>query len=161
MKYGINTLLVEEVIDFAKGNNLLQNQNTNADWHVVHDLNEAKRFAWEAMVGPDEYLWTDLRERRMADVRGRSYELEGFTETKETLMGTLKQFTMLVRRKLDDEHSELLDDIVGDLHSCAFTRAVDGASGFFEKLFTAYRAGGWPCGWLGDYPSGQLVVYIR
>ena len=101
MKYGLNTVLVKEVIDFAKGNGLLQDQDTNTNWHVVHDLDEAKRFAWEAMIGPDEYLWADLRERQMADVRGRSYELEGFTEAKEALTETLRLFTMLVRRKLD------------------------------------------------------------
>jgi hypothetical protein len=163
MKYGENTALVEEVIDFARGSGLFQNSDADADanWHVIHDLDDAMRFAREAVIGPDEYLWTDLRELEMADVWGRSYELEGFAEAEDALTETLELLTMAVRRRLDAEHGELLDDIVGDLYCCAFNRAVIGASGFFERLFKAYRAGGWPCGWLGEYPAGQLVVYVH
>ncbi len=115
MKYGIHTALVKEVIDLAKEGDLLRGDGTNANWHIIHDLDEAKRFAWETTIGPDEYLWTDLREGQMADVIGRSYEVEQFADVDESLTGTLKLFTAFVRRKLDAEHSELLNDIVGDL----------------------------------------------
>ena len=74
----------------------------------------------------------------MADVRGRSYETEAFADAKEALTGTLKMFTMLVCRKLDDEHSELLDDIVGDLHSCAFSRAMWMGLTFFSTSFSPH-----------------------
>ena len=29
----------------------------------------------------------------------------------------------------------------------------------YEEMFLAYQSGGWPCGWYGKYPEGQLVVF--
>jgi len=28
-----------------------------------------------------------------------------------------------------------------------------------EVLFRSYKAGGYPCGWLGEYPDGELLIY--
>ncbi|HKD26343.1 MAG TPA: hypothetical protein VKC66_10620 [Xanthobacteraceae bacterium] len=30
---------------------------------------------------------------------------------------------------------------------------------FFLELLWVYEAGHFPCGWLGDWPDGKLVVY--
>jgi hypothetical protein len=74
----------------------------------------------------------------------------------------LQTFTFSIKRKLNASHGNLLDDVVGDLYNSAFNRCVRGRnkSSFFEKLLAVYRAGGWPCGWDGDYPSGRLAVYL-
>lgn len=32
-------------------------------------------------------------------------------------------------------------------------------SPFLEELFSLYRTGGWPCGYKGEYPHGQFIVY--
>jgi hypothetical protein len=41
--------------------------------------------------------------------------------------------------------------------------SIDSGSGnndcFEEKLFHAYQAFGYPCGWSGDYDTGALVVF--
>lgn len=29
----------------------------------------------------------------------------------------------------------------------------------YEDMFLAYQSGGWPCGWLGKYPEGKIVVF--
>jgi hypothetical protein len=129
-------------------------------WDVVRDLDEAKTYAWDTPTGDEEFLWTDLREYQMAEIRGATYGQPSFSAIKESLSGNLKIFTMLVRQRLDDCHRELLDDVVGDLYNCAFNRAVNGANGFFEQLFDAYRAGGWPCSWAGEISSGRLIVYF-
>jgi hypothetical protein len=161
MSYGKNTELVEEIIAFAKGHGLLNGVVPESpQWSVIRDLAEAKRSAWESPIGDDQLLWSDLRERQMAEIRAATYAQPDFSAIRDALSGNLKTLTVLLRRKLDDHHQDLLDDIIGDLNNCAFNRAVNGANGFFEQLFDAYRAGGWPCGWTGNFPVGRLVVYF-
>jgi hypothetical protein len=29
---------------------------------------------------------------------------------------------------------------------------------FFSRILAVYEQGGWPCGWLGKYPEGKLIV---
>lgn len=161
MKYGEHTKLVEEVLEFARSGNLLQGGEYYADhWHVIHALDKARHFAWQATVGVEEYLWPDVRELQMSRVKGASYGLVDFTDVRDALGENLKLLTILVGRRLDEAHDELLDDVVADLNNCAFSRAVCGYDGFFEELFAAYTAGGWPCGWRGEFSRGQLVVYV-
>ena len=33
------------------------------------------------------------------------------------------------------------------------------AERLYEDMFLAYQSGGWPCGWLGKYPEGKIVVF--
>ena len=161
MSFGEHTGLVEEVIAFAKGDGLLGRGDPAAgSWEVIRSLDEAKRLAWETPIGDQEFLWTDLREQQMAEVRGATYGKSGFSAVKDALSGNLRTLTQLVERRLDEQHEDLVDDVVGDLNNCAFNRAANGANGFYEQLFAAYRAGGWPCGWAGTFPSGRLVVYF-
>ena len=62
---------------------------------------------------------------------------------------------------LAPEYGGLLDDIVADLRSCMYSRAAQGTdNAFFERIFSIYRCGSWPCGWDGNYPDGRLAVYI-
>lgn len=30
---------------------------------------------------------------------------------------------------------------------------------FFTDLFRVYQSGNFPCGWVGEWPQGQLVVF--
>jgi hypothetical protein len=34
------------------------------------------------------------------------------------------------------------------------------ASNLYDLTLTAFEAGGIPCGWLGKYPKGKLIVYL-
>lgn len=49
-----------------------------------------------------------------------------------------------------------------DLRNCAYNRAINGKSeNFYEYIFKIYLAGGFPCGWKGDYPdSGVIIAYL-
>ena len=157
----IRTGLAEEVMAFPEGNKLLRSSdNVSLSWHVIHDFEQAKRLAWNTPIGGEEMLWTDIRESVMADVRGATYGNPSLYEMKQSLADRLKYLGVLVRQRLDDRHQELLNDIVGDLFCCALNRSVKGANGFFEQLFNAYQAGGWPCGWDGTFPHGRLIVYF-
>ncbi len=35
----------------------------------------------------------------------------------------------------------------------------EGEEFFLEKQIEVYRGGGFPCGWRGEFPKGEMVVY--
>jgi hypothetical protein len=161
MMYEQHSGLVSEVIGFIRSGPLLRPTSSNLEsWHIIRELEDAKGHAWHTPIGQQGYLWTDLRERQMAEVKRVAYNSPDYKEMNEVLIQDMRIITMFARRRLDQQHADLVDDVVSDLFNCAFNRAVNGATGFFEQLFTAYRAGGWPCGWSGDFPNGHLAVYF-
>ncbi|MED0681268.1 hypothetical protein [Aneurinibacillus thermoaerophilus] len=159
MKYGPNTALVEEVINFVKSGNLLVPTNKDGalkNVHIIIDFERAKALAWD-----EEYGWTDRRENEMSKVMEGYYETEDLKEYKEELDKLLDTFVMYLRRRLKGMYSEIFDDVVADLYNCAFNRAVNGNDyNFFEQLFEVYRKGGWPCGWQDNHPQGKLTAYF-
>ena len=32
---------------------------------------------------------------------------------------------------------------------------------FSEKLLDIYKIGGFPCGWRGDFPEGEILIYSK
>ncbi|WP_145049135.1 hypothetical protein [Lignipirellula cremea] len=165
MKFGPYSEEVEQVVDFAKGSDLFAatpNPSAFGDALIVRDFAQAKSLAWEHVYGNDELLWSDIREREMSEVRAIAHTIADFSAYRDNLFPLLQKLTLCIKRKLDGNKTELLDDIAGDLYNCAFNRCVRGSGGscFFESIFVVYRAGGWPCGWDGDYPHGRLAVFL-
>src|SRR5262249_17808412 len=141
MNFGTHTPLVQEVLDFAQSGNLLQPDEFARDdrWVVVTSLEEAKVLAWQSPCGIAEYLWTDIREKAMSEIKSATYSRLGFGEVRDNLTKQLQVLTMVVKRRLNQEHRDLLDDIVGDLFNCACNRAANGtADSFFERMVSIY-----------------------
>lgn len=158
MKFGVNTPLVDEVIQLAQDRLIFAKYTDAAStWTRIYDLQDAEQLAWHATFGDNEYTWSDIREREIAEANSRGYYLP--KQVQDALEANLTTLTRLIQPQLDEKYIELFDDIVGDLYNCALNRAVHGASGFYEEVFRAYRSGGWPCGWDGNYPDGRLAVY--
>lgn len=64
------------------------------------------------------------------------------------------------RRGLNEENAldeEIADMVKRDLCWAAVERALD-RMGFFTALLEVYRNGYFPCGWVGEYPSGRAAV---
>lgn len=163
MTFGSHSHLVFDVLEFAKTGNLLQPIGIVEDTLcvVVASLEEAKVSAWQTPYGREEYLWTDIREQEMSKVNERTYSRPDFAEIRNNLMKEIGGLSIAVKKRLDGRHRELLDDIVSDLYNCAYNRVVNGtADGFFERMFSIYLFGAWPCGWSGDYPEGKFVAYV-
>lgn len=163
MKFGAHTQLVQEVLDFASSGNLLQPLDSiqRDEWVIITNLEEAEVFAWQLPCGKEEYLWTDIRERAMSDVLSSAYSIPSFVGIGERIAREVESLVKIVKSRVTQQHRELVDDIIGDLRNCAFNRAINGlADLFFEQMFSIYRAGGWPCGWQGDYPSGKFLTYF-
>ena len=58
---------------------------------------------------------------------------------------------------VSNHHAE---DIANDFEMMIDFRAAFGRNvPFIERLLKLYKAGGYPCGWDGIYPGGQIAVY--
>jgi hypothetical protein len=161
-KYGKNTRLVEDVLQFVRAGRLLVGGDAPSATVEVDTLAGARRRAFEATSGPGNgLLWTDIRELEMAKVRAKAYQIVGFERIEDELWTLHELFTSLLRGPLASHYQDLSDDIAADLHNCATSRAVQGScGGFFEQIFAVYCAGGWPCGWEGSYPAGRMAAYF-
>src|SRR5262245_10539483 len=106
MTFGENARLVEEVLVFANGPELLQGDPPDSSsWIVIRDLSEAKSIAWEATIGSEEFLWTDIRELQMSTVEGTSYSHPNHIAIGDALFESF--FGPLLRRlerRLDKQH---------------------------------------------------------
>lgn len=163
MNHELNKFVVEEISQFVRSGPLMTPAAapSASQFRVVNDSRRARFLAWDAVYGAEQLSWTDIREREMSGIKARTYSIAGITElTAETACKTV-EFTKVLRRRLGTEDKDLLDDITADLVNCAFIRAAFGIQdNFFERLFAAYKTGGWPCGWLGEYPSGSIAAYF-
>lgn len=53
--------------------------------------------------------------------------------------------------------NEMMDMVKRDLSWACIERVLN-VQGFFSKLLQVYKKGFFPCSWMGDYPSGKMVV---
>jgi hypothetical protein len=160
MNLGENTPHVVEVLDLVGSGSLFCSSLTPSPGRAVNDLEVAKVFAWSKTYGQDELTWSDIRSERISEVWAIAYE-NGVDElVDKQIAAALEDVASIVERQLDARHRELLDDIVADLKGCIYSRLFQGISNpFFEEILTIYRSGGWPCGWDGDWPEGNLLTY--
>lgn len=73
------------------------------------------------------------------------------------LAPTIKQ--LQIRQSLD---TAVVDNVLGDILQALLENSYlsSGHSEFFSlELLTVYEAGHFPCGWLGDWPDGHLIVF--
>lgn len=154
---------VQEILDFAKHGPLLRPASPIEDrrFRVVQDFADAQEYAYHRTITDDEDAanWLDLREDQASQVLGPTY-------SNPALAAVLNQGTELLQplaatlARLPTPYLEIVNDVEGDLRNCALSRAVLGPDAhFFDLLWDAYRQGGWPCGWEGEYPEGDLIVY--
>lgn len=159
-----NPETVEEVVKFAEEGPLLRPGATvgGERVRVIHDFEEAKEFAYHRYLTDDEDAmnWTDLRERQAAKAVGAIYS----DPAKQPLYdqaAALDDRLAAAAQRLPPAYAEVCDDVVADLHNCVVSRMVFGAGDrLFDRVWDAYRRGGWPCGWVGAFPDGELVVFV-
>nr|POA14796.1 hypothetical protein C1892_09095 [Pseudomonas sp. MPBD7-1] len=159
---GENTNLVNEVVDFINSGLLLNPINqVISEENEITDLDVAKRFAWDDVYGEESLTWADLRSEKMSEVWNVVYGGgEKYAEMDIKLSELLDELSESVKKQLPPKHKELLDDVVSDLKCCLYSRAFQGKTNeFFEEMFSIYLGGGWPCGWVGDWSRGRLLVY--
>jgi hypothetical protein len=155
---------VDEIMRFAETGPLLQPAGsiTGERFRVIDDFDEAKEIAYERTISDDEDAmnWTDLRQSEAAEIRGATYSDPSLAPVRQAMGELLERLTEAVRPRVAPQYADIVDDIVADLRNVAFSRSVFGANErFFDLVWDAYRQGGWPCGWEGEFPTGWLIVY--
>jgi hypothetical protein len=117
-------------------------------WELISDLTRAKSRAWEGVTDDDRQNWGDLREN-VAMSCGIGWP-PGLSEAVYALAFAFTPWWV----------EELVDDIHADLGNCvAYQFHRQREARLFPMLLEAYAAGGWPCGWSGEYPDGNLCVF--
>lgn len=69
---------------------------------------------------------------------------------------------LLTKRGWEDKTGPLLDvaeEAYEDMYDMGAYLISGDKSLFGHRLYEAYSAGGWPCGWSGEYPEGSMIVY--
>lgn len=163
VRFGNNTNLVEEVIEFVESGEFFCKPYKGSLENIIveNDFEKAKEFAWTQNLPNCPLAWADIREQEMSEVMGVRYSLSDFDEADAALGELVDQFGDVLSKRIKGDYEELLDEIMGDMYNAAYCRAVKGVSdNLLEQLFMIYKNGGWPCGWEGDYPDGKLIVYI-
>ena len=167
--YGQHTESVQEVADFASSNKVLSKPISFSDDTVIIEDNFEAALHRSRTQGQDND--EDMDENWLCWLGIRSHELSQFYLTApeasidRELNASIGNLGEAIRKNLEvglpEDYMLALNDIDGDLSSCAQSRAYVGeANPFFEKLFDLYKAGVWPCGWEGNYPAGKLVVFV-
>ncbi|MDR0481061.1 MAG: hypothetical protein LBG66_04150 [Gallionellaceae bacterium] len=123
------------------------------DCFMVHDIKIADRIS--IATDDEEYWpWIDVRESESAAFSDKKPENYGkiMDAWEETMLSFIK-------KNLPDDFSKMFNDIEADLLNCCINIYVNGQNKLFDRMWEIYSQGGWPCGWKGEYPEGQLVVY--
>lgn len=173
-QFGPNTPAVLEVIEFASARRILSKPFqahviNDFETEVVYSLDTVYRFRYgQHLPNPDRWStverWFDIKGADMQVFDVASEEVSGYWSTirplivskaDEVLDWLTEQLSSLLPRR-EIEH------IADDLEMIMAFRAVFGHNSLlYERLFRVYCAYGHPCGWIGSYPDGRLIVYSR
>ena len=159
--FGKNTHLVIAVLDFITSREFFRGvKKSNGYVNVLTDFKIAAEYAYYKVYGSIEYTWTDIRSYESSKIWSKIYDHQDSIDVQNKLSSLLGEISEKVQKKLTPPYNELLDDVTDDLSMCIKSRAIQGISNkFYENIFKAYKSGGWPCGWKGDWPDGELVIF--
>ncbi|PDY46418.1 cytoplasmic protein [Bacillus pseudomycoides] len=160
MKYGIHTELVEEVIHFLSSLHLFHNEKVlNHNSIIVNDYERSQELAWSQDLDEVENIWDDIKSLESGEVIGKLYE--GNLNAVERTLREIIQSASNYQEHFVSNYIEIFEEVMVDLHMCALNRLVNGKTdNFYERIFEVYKHGGWPCGWKGEYPEGNMIVYM-
>lgn len=111
---------------------------------------------YKRWLGNDFEFWPTLRELENARI------LEGQPRIQERVSKYLSDIVwneIKIPLDIEAKLSTLRDELYVDLENALLNEYLGSPSALFEKILSTYENGGWPCGWLGKYPAGKLIVF--
>ncbi len=161
MKFGVNTQLVEEVMEFIRNSKMFNNKNFNDEiFKVIKDFNKAQNLAWSQDSSEVDTVWEYVKSQEAESIVEKVYNLNLVSQQDE-LYNFFSDNENYSNDFLPFDYIDINEEVEGDLTMCALNRLVNGKTdNFYEKIFEVYKQGGWPCGWKGRYPIGDMIVYI-
>jgi hypothetical protein len=85
-------------------------------------------------------------------------ELDFFNEIYQYLDKSLN-YQLSEKNGISKDITYLKDAIFGDFSFFIFKDFNNYENNLLDQMLQAYLAGGWPCGWEGEYPDGRLVIF--
>ncbi|SEM16278.1 hypothetical protein SAMN04487786_1216 [Paenisporosarcina quisquiliarum] len=161
MKFGENTQLVEEVMDFIRNNKMFnKNYFQVNNLEIINDFNEAQNLAWSQDSSEVDTVWEYVKSQEAESIVEKVYDLDLVTQ-QDDLYDFFSDHDNYSNDFLPFDYIDINEEVEGDLTMCALNRLVNGKTdNFYEKIFEVYKQGGWPCGWKGTYPIGEIIVYV-
>jgi hypothetical protein len=103
----------------------------------------------------DQYLLTNYNNKE---------EKAEYSALQKRISELLHRSISSLRQSFPNHNSMLLEAVPyleASLLACAFSRFFIGTQNFFfEKMIQMFLQGGWPYGWQGHYPEGDLLVFV-
>lgn len=169
--FGNYSSAVEEVIAFVENHNVLAKPYEPIDEQIgmatrkIFNLDDVDRYRdpdWPNAAIASDMAWIDIQ-RTDQHLFSSKWSEEFTNVTQPALEPVQRQMWQI----LEDQFSGVLPEIeIGEIDG--FFRHLQylrGASGqtdsFDERLYKVYQAGGYPCGWAGSFPEGELIVFSR
>lgn len=147
-KYPLNESKLD--FDYIKINDLILADNIFN--FRVESYGQSKLQEWD-VVRSDEIV--DMDELYM----GENNDIDGLTTKIFNFVGKKMNERVIHDSNLNEAIPYLIDSIYDDFTKIIFNDYTKLNNIFFDKILKVYLAGGWPCGWEGEYPEGRLIVF--
>ncbi|WP_417375728.1 hypothetical protein [Gimesia maris] len=184
LDFGPHNDAVQEVITFAQSGKLLsipfdQQLAESSGYqikqiHTFEEIDLYRKSLNDCMDGYEPYIkradWNELlrddigKKMNYGDTTGEFKAIEKLGRSLTSQFDQLwDQFFILVNDQLKEILIKDEADIIADnLYMICKLRALFGKDKSFrhETLFPIFQAGGYPCGWSGAFPRGQVAVFV-
>ncbi|QDT45317.1 hypothetical protein Pan241w_54370 [Gimesia alba] len=184
LNFGPHNEDVQEVIAFVQSGKLLsipfdqQLAETSGykikQIHTFEEIDLYRKSLNDCMDNYEPYIkradWDDLLRNDIGKMMNYGDTTEKFKNIEELDSSLTSQFDQLWKQffiLVNDQLKGILtkdesDIIADDLYMVCKCRALFGKDKSFrhETLFPIYQAGGYPCGWEGAFPRGQVAVFV-
>lgn len=147
----MNDLRRKEIFNFAPLSIDLKN------YCVIQNLDEAKKTAWHQEIKSPYKSWNSLRTQASKEVHDHIFK------NKLSREFFSKKVNPEIIRICDENITSVMmhfyDDIYGDLLEIARGKLVGVTPYLHQTMWKAYQKQLFPCGWLGNFPDGRMVVF--
>ncbi|MFO0957216.1 MAG: hypothetical protein U0800_07075 [Isosphaeraceae bacterium] len=170
MELGPYAADVRDIVDLVESGAIFRNPRPPVGTiRIIHDMGEVSDYDYVLNDNPEEgWSWKELIahggevdcDRLLLEMPRRQRALPGLMESLSALSdGPIDQALdcQLGGQYMEKDISYIWANIDWILRwRATFGRTVP----FIERLVEIYRLGGHPCGWVGEYPEGQMVCYF-
>lgn len=121
----------------------------NADWHIITEKSELESFLYSQTQV--ENCWLDLRENE--------YLVLDYATDEEKNWWNHEIIPSIEWRLKSVGYHDYLNDIEMDLFNCYLNIKHRLKNPLWNAINKAYHKGAFPCGYLGEFPHGKLVIF--
>ena len=124
-------------------------QINTEEYEIIYDFEQAYDNAFNKVFKYEQYTgqtWVDILEENMSKVWSVIYQYDNYKNLSDEVDGIDISEVTRIEYTVDDY--DVQEEINNEIELCVKSRFVCGKENvFFERLFKAFKLGGWPCGW--------------